>query len=226
MLVSHNSLLLSLQSFILLANLPRQVITPVITQLTGVLQCHASGFSRFKVFAEKKGVGIFMSYFKWKLHKSLLRSIKHVHMHVLRGLCNNKNNLWGIVWIEKSIHDEKLETCHHYQHAIINVTMTLAKQFTLKEKIMFWLMNRFLKTEMESTKRYQWSSIEKPLRDYDLLSLEPRECENIMVTPRSIILRSPFAFSSRLCLFSAVSFGFEKKKNLETNKWLLPVILP
>lgn len=168
-----------------------------------------------------------MSYFKWKLHKSLLRSIKHVHMHVLRGLCNNKNNLWGIVWIEKSIHDEKLETCHHYQHAIINVTMTLAKQFTLKEKIMFWLMNRLLKTEIESTKRYQWSSIEKPLRDYDLLSLEPRECENIMVTPRSIILRSPFAFSSRLCLFSAVFFGFEKKKkNLETNKWLLPVILP
>ena len=105
--------------------------------------------------------------------------------------------------------------------------MTLAKQFTLKEKIMFWLMNRFLKTEIESTKRYQWSSIEKPLRDYDLLSLEPRECENIMVTPRSIILRSPFAFSSRLCLFSAVFFGFEKKKkNLETNKWLLPVILP
>lgn len=64
MLVSHNSLLLSLQSFILLANLPRQVITPVITQLTGVLQCHASGFLRAKVFAEKKGVGIFMSYFK------------------------------------------------------------------------------------------------------------------------------------------------------------------
>lgn len=90
--------------------------------------------------------------------------------------------------------------------------MTLAKQFTLKEKVMFWLMNRFLKTEIESTKRYQWSSIEKPLRDYDLLSLEPRECENIMVTPRSIILRSPFAFSSRLCLFSAVFFGFEKKK--------------
>ena len=54
MLVSHNSPLLSLQSFILLANLPRQVITPVITQLTGVLQCHASGFSRAKVFAEKK----------------------------------------------------------------------------------------------------------------------------------------------------------------------------
>ena len=90
--------------------------------------------------------------------------------------------------------------------------MTLAKQFTLKEKIMFWLMNRFLKTEIGSTKRYQWSNIEKPLRDYDLLSLEPRECENIMVTPRSIILRSPFAFSSRLCLFSAVFFGFEKKK--------------
>ena len=92
--------------------------------------------------------------------------------------------------------------------------MTLAKQFTLKEKIMFWLMNRLLKTEIESKKRYQWSSIEKPLRDYDLLSLEPRECENIMVTPRSIILRSPFAFSSRLCLFSAVFFGFEKKKKL------------
>ena len=90
--------------------------------------------------------------------------------------------------------------------------MTLAKQFTLEEKIMFWLMNRLLKTEIESKKRYQWSSIEKPLRDYDLLSLEPRECENIMVTPRSIILYSPFAFSSRSCLFSAVFFGLEKKK--------------
>lgn len=224
MLVSHNSPLLSLQSVILLAT------TGDNSGYYPAHRCFTVSririFARAKVFAEKKGVGIFMSYFKWKLHKSLLRSIKHVHMHVLRGLCNNKNNLWGIVWIEKSIHDEKLETCHHYQHAIINVTMTLAKQFTLKEKIMFWLMNRFLKTEIESTKRYQWSSIQKPLRDYDLLSLEPRECENIMVTPRSIILRSPFAFSSRLCLFSAVFFGFEKKKNLETNKWLLPVILP
>ena len=56
MLVSHNSLLLSLQSFILLANLPRQVITPVITQLTGVLQCHASGFLRGPRCSPKKKV--------------------------------------------------------------------------------------------------------------------------------------------------------------------------
>lgn len=43
-----------------------------------------------------------MADFKWKRHKSLLSAIKHVQMHVLRGLCNNKNNLWEIVWIEKS----------------------------------------------------------------------------------------------------------------------------
>ena len=102
--------------------------------------------------------------------------------------------------------------------------MTLAKQLTLKEKIMFWLMNRLLKTEIESKKRYQWSSIEKPLRDYDLLSLELRECENIMVTPVLFFIHLSLSLQGYVCL---VPFSSDlKKKNLETNKWLLPGILP